>query len=96
MLRKSKNKRKYDIDSELLQSFFINCDNVYVKYTDVVDYATQLYILVESYYEMDRFDNEIILNCIDNTSKQLYRIICDIYDMMKVCDNIHSDLVIRN
>lgn len=93
MPKKLNNKRKYDIDSELLKSFFINCDSVYVKYTDVVDYATQLYILVESYYETDRFDGEIILNCIENTSEQLYQTVCEVYDMMQVCGNIHSNLV---
>lgn len=96
MPEKSISKGKYDIDAALLQSFFINCDNVYVNYTEAIDYATQLYILVESYYETDRFDSEIILNCIEKTSKQLYQIICDVYDIMKVCANIHGDLVIRD
>lgn len=96
MSKKLNNKSKNEIDAEQLHSFFTNFDKVFVNYTDIINYATQLSVLIRSYYDIDCFDREIICNCIFNSVNDLYDTVYEIYNKMSVCDNMLSDIFAKN
>lgn len=96
MSKKLNNKSKNEIDAEQLHSFFTNFDKAFVNYTDILNYATQLSVLIRSYYDIDCFDREVICNCIFNSVNDLYDTVYEIYDEMSVCDNMLSDIFAKN
>lgn len=96
MSKKSNNKRINQMDAEWLHSFFTNFDKVFVNYTDIINYATQLSVLIRSYYDTNGFDREVICNCIFNSVNDLYDTVYEIYDKMSVCDNMLSDMFAKN